>query len=46
MAGIFNFSTIEKKAIEVWATKNVIKDKITERVRYILAFFGKIAKNK
>ena len=34
MAEIFNFSTIEekKRVLEVWATKNFIKDEMTGRV--------------
>ena len=41
------FQPFEKKAIEVWATKNFMKDKITERVDiYNGAFLRKLQKFK
>ena len=45
MAEIFYFSTIgEKGALEVWATKNVIKDKRTGSVDIFCCTFEKIKK--
>ena len=51
MAEIFNFSTFPKKkkkkkrVIEVTATKNYIKDKMTGGVDLLLRIFGEIAQS-
>ena len=42
MAEIFDFS--KKRAIKVCATKKIIKDIMTDKGRYTLSRFGKIAK--
>ena len=47
MTEIFNFTTIEekKRVLEVWAKKNVIKDKMTGRVDILGAFLRKLQKS-